>query len=129
MWELIRPAESAVLLGNAQRAFTVPGTPDGVGEQQCFIGGDGSVSIIEVVGEECPRWATTRVITPTEGEVRQTYELEPTRRGCSLRIGVFLEAQATEEALKQYEQSWRGHTRQYLARLAQVLEMKHGGAA
>ncbi|MDQ0212643.1 hypothetical protein [Arthrobacter bambusae] len=32
VWSLIRPAESAVLLTDAQRAFTVPGTPTGVGE-------------------------------------------------------------------------------------------------
>jgi hypothetical protein len=31
VWSLIRPAENAVLLTDAQRAFTVPGTPNGVG--------------------------------------------------------------------------------------------------
>lgn len=33
IWALIRPAEAAVLLGHWQRAFHVPGTPVGVGEQ------------------------------------------------------------------------------------------------
>jgi hypothetical protein len=49
VWALIRPAENSVLLLDTQRAFTVPGTPIGVGEQQCFIGRDGVVSIIEVI--------------------------------------------------------------------------------
>lgn len=37
VWSLIRPAESAVLLSDAVKAFTVPGTPSGVGEQQLSV--------------------------------------------------------------------------------------------
>lgn len=124
VWALIRPAESAVLLANAQRAFTVPGTPSGVGEQQCFIGSDGSVSIIEVVGEKSPHWATTRILSPAEQDIRQTYQLDSSASGCSLRIGVALEAQTTDEWLTNYEAAWRAHTRQYLARVAHVLAMQ-----
>lgn len=87
VWSLIRPAESAVLLLDAQRAFTVPGTPTGVGEQQCFIGRDGVVSIIEVIGEESPRWATTRPVTPDKTNSRSTYTLESTPTGCTLTMG------------------------------------------
>lgn len=124
VWALIRPAESAVLLGNAQRAFTVPGTPYGVGEQQCFIGGHGAVSIIELVGEESPRWATTKTVTLAEPEVRQTYQIESSASGCSLRVGTALEAHATHEWIASYEAAWRAHIRQYLARVEQVLAMQ-----
>src|SRR3954451_10067934 len=38
VWAFIRPAESAVIIQeDIVRAFTVPGTGAGVGEQQCFI--------------------------------------------------------------------------------------------
>lgn len=64
VWALIRPAESAVELGFAVRAFTVPGTPSGVGEQQCFIEANGQTSIIEVVAEAKGRWAKARTVFP-----------------------------------------------------------------
>lgn len=125
VWALIRPAESAVFMGDAQRAFTVPGTPSGVGEQQCFIQNDGSVIILEIVGEERPRWSTTRLVTPYEADVRQTYQIEPTATGCSLKIGVALETRATAEWVTQYEATWRAHIRHYLTRLGQALAMQH----
>ena len=125
VWALIRPAESAVLTGNALRAFTVPGTPSGIGEQQCFIQSDGSVSILEIVGEEAPHWATTRVVTPSESDIRQTYQLEPTSTGCFLKIGIALEARTTDEWFTEYEQLWRANIRQYLTRLAKILALQH----
>ncbi|WP_221176560.1 hypothetical protein, partial [Arthrobacter oryzae] len=124
VWALIRPAENAVLLGSARRAFTVPGTPSGVGEQQCFIGSDGSASISEVIGEAVPRWTATRLVTPSEAEIRQSYELEPAGEGCTLKIGIVLEARTTEESVLNYERAWRANTRQFLARAAQILDMQ-----
>lgn len=126
VWALIRPAESATLLGDARRAFTVPGTPTGVGEQQCFIAGDGSVSIVEVVAEESERWSTTRVVTPSEVDIRATFQLEPTATGCLLQVGVALEGRISSERLSTYEESWRGHARRYLARVTQILDLQHG---
>lgn len=124
VWGLIRPAENAVLLGNARRAFTVPGTPNGVGEQLCFIGSDGSVSISEVVGEEVPRFSTARLISPSEADITHSYELEPTPEGCSLQIGIVLEVRTTGEFVRDYEKAWREHTRQYLTRVARVLALQ-----
>lgn len=94
VWSLIRPAESATFLSDAQRAFTVPGTPQGVGEQQCFIGRDGSASIIEVIGEEGPWWATTRPLAQDGNNRRTTYRLEPTATGCTLTVGAVIELPA-----------------------------------
>jgi hypothetical protein len=122
VWSLIRPAESAVLLSDAQRAFTVPGTPAGVGEQQCFIGRDGSVSVIEVVGEESPWWATTRTLSPAEPNTRQTYRLEPTPTGCTLTVGIVLEVAASAQWSPAHKEWWQTQTRQYLERLKEMLE-------
>ena len=112
-------------MGSAQRAFTIPGTPIGIGEQQCFIRSDGSVSILEIVGVETPHWATTRVVTPSVADIWQTYQLESTATGCSLKIGLALKARTTEEWFTEYEQLWRADIRQYLARLAQILSFQH----
>ena len=127
VWSLIRPAESAVLLSDAHRAFTVPGTPAGVGEQQCFIGRDGSVSLIEVVGEESPWWATTRTLSPTGPNTRHTYRLEPTVTGCTLTVGIVLELQASAEWSPAHKAAWQTHTRQYLGRVKEMLAAQPTG--
>lgn len=121
VWSLIRPAESAVLLTDAQRAFTVPGTPAGVGEQQCFIRRDGSVSIIEVIGEEGPWWATTRPVSPGEMKSRSTYRIEPTPTGCTLTLGTVIELPANEVLAEDPDQWWETQMRPYLNRIKDVL--------
>ncbi|MDV8149694.1 hypothetical protein [Arthrobacter sp. B10-11] len=121
VWSLIRPAESAVLLSDAQRAFTVPGTPAGVGEQQCFIDRDGSVSIIEVIGEESPWWATTRPISPGETNTRSTYRLKPTSTGCVLTVGTVMELPANAVLTETPEDWWETLMRPYLTRVKEVL--------
>lgn len=124
VWSLIRPAESAVLLSDAQRAFTVPGTPTGVGEQQCFISRDGSVSIIEIIGEESPWWATTRPIAPGEMNRRSTYRLEPTPTGCTLTVGTVIELPANADFAENPDEWWETHTRPYLTRIKEVLSAR-----
>lgn len=124
VWSLIRPAESAVLLSDAQRAFTVPGTPAGVGEQQCFVRRDGSVSIIEVVGEEGPWWATTRPISPREVNSRSTYRLEPTSTGCTLTVGTVIELPANQGFTEEPDQRWETQMRPYLTRIKEVLSAR-----
>jgi hypothetical protein len=124
VWSLIRPAESAMLLSDAQRAFTVPGTPLGVGEQQCFIKRDGSVSIIEVIGEESPRWATTRPIAHNETNQRFTYRLEPTSSGCTLTLGAVLEVPWNAAFAADPSDWWESHSRTYLNRIQEVLSAR-----
>lgn len=121
LFALIRPAESSVLLSNAKHAFTVPGTPDGVGEQQCFIPENGCVSIIEVVAEERPWRAYTRGVTHNEADSRDSYELEPSGSGCKLTIGTSLQIPAGLRLSKKQQTEWRESTRQYMARAKQVL--------
>lgn len=124
VWSLIRPAESATFLSDAQRAFTVPGTPQGVGEQQCFIGWDGSVSIIEVIGEESPWWATTRPIAQDASNRRTTYRLEPTATGCTLTMGAVIELPANSSFASDPNEWWESHARTYLNRVGEVLSAR-----
>jgi hypothetical protein len=126
VWSLIRPAESAILLADAQRAFTVPGTPIGVGEQQCFIGRDGAVSIIEVIGEESPWWATTRPVTSDKTNSRSTYTLEPTPTGCTLTMGTVLELPAGAHVAEDPQNWWESHARLYMKRVNEVLSAQQG---
>ncbi len=126
VWALIRPAESAVLLSDAQRAFRVPGTPTGVGEQQCIIGRDGTVSIIEVIGEETPRWAATRSVTPDKTNSRSTYTLEPTPTGCTMTMGIVMELPAGFKFAQDPVQWWEARARTYLKRVKEVLSARQG---
>ena len=124
VWSLIRPAASAVLLSDVQKAFTVPGTPAGVGEQQCFIRRDGSVSIIEVIGEESPWWATTRPIASGEINSRSTYRLEPTSFGCTLTVGTVIAIPANAEFAENPDEWWETQMRPYLNRVKEVLSAR-----
>ena len=124
VWALIRPAESATFLSDAQRAFTVPGTPSGVGEQQCFIQRDGSVSIIEVIGEEGPWWATTRPIGQDANNERYTYRLEPTDTGCTLTMGAVIELPGDAAFASDPNEWWESHSRVYLNRIHEVLSAR-----
>ena len=126
IWSLIRPAESAVLLTDAQRAFTVPGTPTGVGEQQCFIGRDGTATIIEVIGEESPKWATTRPLAPGKTNTRTSYTLEPTPTGCTLTMGMVIELKAGSKFAHDPQDWWESHARSYLKRVKEVLSARQG---
>lgn len=110
---------------DARRAFTVPGTPGGVGEQQCFIGCDGSVSIIEVIGEESPWWSTTRPVTPDETNSRSTHTHEPTPTGCTLTMGIVIELPAGAK-LADPQNWWESHARPYLKRVKEVLSARQG---
>ncbi|MDP9695357.1 UNVERIFIED_ORG: hypothetical protein J2X79_002934 [Arthrobacter globiformis] len=124
VWSLIRPAESAVLLSDVQKAFTVPGTPLGVGEQQCFIRRDGSVSIMEVIGEESPWWSTTRSIAPGETNNRSTYQIEPTASGCALTVSAVVELPVNAEIAGGADEWWQSQMRPYLTRVKEVLSAR-----
>ena len=121
VWSLIRTAESAVLLENAARAYTEPGTPTGVGEQQTFIRADGSASTIEVVEEEAPYWAKTVIVAPSNADMVQTYRIEPSGSGCTLRMGMTVTVPAIPGYSRLYEKEWRKHTRGYLNRVKENL--------
>ncbi|GAA4119895.1 hypothetical protein GCM10022215_22900 [Nocardioides fonticola] len=85
VWAFIRPAETSALLEpEVVRAFSVPGTGPGVGEQQIAIIGDGEhqeARLLTVVAEG-EGWAET---LSDEG-VRIRSEVTPAGRGTRLAL-------------------------------------------
>lgn len=68
VWRFIRPAETTPMITpTARRGFTVPGTPDGIGEQQCFVSdaplGQLQAGIVEVIDEQPGRLAVVHNVT------------------------------------------------------------------
>lgn len=124
IWDLIRPAQSDVLLGEARNAFTVPGTPSGIGEQQCSVRHDGSVSIVEVLAEEAPRWLVVASVAPSQPGVRQTYRLEEREDSCRLSIRCSLMVPAGFRWTEEGAQQWHRRGRRYMQRIDEVLALK-----
>jgi hypothetical protein len=77
VWEFIRPAESTVLIDpSVVRAFTVPGTGPGVGEQQCFVTRAG--------GREVARLVT--VLAVEEGAFAEVASGDGLPQGCRFAV-------------------------------------------
>ena len=95
VWAFVRPAENApAIQPTVRRAFRVPGTPDGPGEQQCFISegplGMLVASVVEVVEESPGYFASVRSVTgPPQ---RQHYEVRATGGGSTLTLTIELSA-------------------------------------
>ena len=79
VWAFVQPAESAVLLDpSVVRAFTVPRTGPGVGEQQCFVTRD-----------EAGRETTTYIeVTAYEPKVFAEYRATPQADDSAVRVAV-----------------------------------------
>lgn len=121
VWELIRPAEAAILLDGAAQAFKVPGTPDGEGERQCFISADGRVSVIEVVSEVPGRSAATRAVcSPDHPSAKTTYTLVPVTAGCRLTMETLIEFPVPMTAVQQ--QAVRAHDRSFVEKVGHLLD-------
>ena len=95
VWAFIRPAETTPMIQpTVRRGFTVPGTPAGVGEQQCFISdaplGALEAVIVEVVDEQPGRLAGVRNVTGPP--VNQRYEVTHTVGGTQLTYSIELSA-------------------------------------
>lgn len=134
VWALIAPAEHAAVLApeTVARAFQVPGTPAGLGEQQCLVGLDGTTTIYEVIEYLEARRAVTRMITPpSPNPLRVTHQLEPLGEGCTLSIGMEFDAPASAVWPQQQQDEWRHWAARYLQRVRQTLagEPADGGSA
>jgi hypothetical protein len=95
VWAFIRPAETApAIQPEVRRAFKVPGTPDGPGEQQCFVA-EGpldmlAAGVVEVIEEAPGHLARVRSVTgPPQS---QRYEVSATAGGSLLTYTVELSA-------------------------------------
>jgi hypothetical protein len=134
VWALIAPAEHAVVLApeSVARGFRVPGTPAGLGEQQCMVDLDGNTSIHEVIEYSEARRAVTRLISPPSPvPVRATHQLEPLGEGCILSVGMEFDAPAGTVWPQEQQDEWRRGASRYLSRVRKVLvaEAAEGGAA
>jgi hypothetical protein len=128
VWALIAAPEHAATLspGTVARAFHVPGTPDGVGQQQCFVAPDGALSMLEVVEHVPARRAVTRTVSPSEPTpTRTSYDLTPFDGGCVLVFGVEVELFRDSALDPAGEQVWRREARGYLSRVQTALDRCH----
>ena len=126
VWDLIRPAESAVrLTDETVRAYAEPGTEGGVGEVQVFVqvDDDGAQHVrkLEVVGEKPPVLAVTRSLDP-EVQGLTAYELTQLGAEVELRVTFSLEVAAGQVLDPQHEEGWHSFWRGYLARVREALE-------
>jgi hypothetical protein len=135
VWAFIRPAESAVLIDPSTiRAYTVPGTGPGVGEQQCFVQRENGaeVSHVVTVTELGDTYAVTQ--DRTRGLAGgNRYDVEPMDGGTRLALGVWLDVPygvPVDEAAVRAAMSSAADG--YVARVKQLLEdpffiVRHGG--
>lgn len=96
VWEFIRPAEtSPSIQPKVHRGFTVPGTPTGLGEQQCFIAtGEFDLlvaAVIEVVDDSPPNVTVVRNVTGLPET--QRFEVAPAPGGAMLTYTLELSAE------------------------------------
>ena len=129
VWALVAPAKSSVLLASdtTARAFTVPGTGPGVGEQHCHIDREGQASIIEVAELVPGRRAVAVTVSPKpEVAIRLVTEVEPLGTGCILSHGMEFEIHAGSEWPALSQEAFRLHAAAYLSRVRAVLEDEVG---
>lgn len=125
VWALVHPAESSLLLSPEQtaRAFTVPGTGPGLGEQQAHIDHDGQATITEVIEFEEGRRAVTRVVSPKpQLPVRTVTTVEPLGAGSVLTMGMEFDAPASTLWRKGERESTKEWATTYLDRVRRALD-------
>jgi hypothetical protein len=124
VWALIRNVENNRLLhDNFVDAYKVPGTPDGVGEEQSLVlqypGHRRTVTSI-LLEEEPPARIVTRTRTADEHD-QQVYRLERVGDGTRLSITMRYSVRDAEMRSAQADAAREGIHR-YLTRVAEVLE-------
>lgn len=127
VWGFIRPAESAVLIqSDTIRAFTVPGTGPGVGEEQCFVSvvnGQEHIGKIKVTAEQPGGFAEA---VTTNSQVPQTsrWEVEAVEGGTRLTaLSVTdLPAGLTPEWLAEHREAAQQGQDSYVRRVKALLE-------
>ncbi len=90
VWDFVTSPYAAVLLDHKHiSSFPVPGTPDGVGQQNCSLGrednGRITATVTEITEYEPPHRYVTKLLTgPTEAFAMMT--VDPTPTGCTYTV-------------------------------------------
>lgn len=129
VWALVAPAEHSVLLtpDTTARAFTVPGTGPGLGEQQCHVDHDGQATIIEVLELVENRRAVAVVVSPKpEIPVRMVTAVEALGTGSILTHGMEFEIPVQAVWPEPQQDAFRLYAQKYLKRVRQVLDEDPG---
>jgi hypothetical protein len=125
VWALIRHVENnSMLHENFVEAYQVPGTPDGVGEEQSMVlqypGFRRTVTNIFV--EEEPG---VRLVTRTHGvndpSDRQIYSVDPGKEGTRLTVSMRYSVGIDDELRSRQAKATRAGIHDYLSRVAEVL--------
>jgi hypothetical protein len=84
VWAVLHAADSALLINpDIVKGYRVPGTPDGVGEQQAFIDTAGNTTVIEVIEYSPGQRAITRQISPKPPiDTLSTWAVQSDGDGC-----------------------------------------------
>lgn len=124
VWNLLHPAENAPLLsGRARSGYRVPGTPDGVGEQQAIVGLDGTTTVIEVVDVVPEERVTVRVVSPGADPGHLSTTLLAPAPGGGTILTMISEFAGPGHALRpEDELVWRAGTRDDLDRIRRTLD-------
>ncbi len=123
VWNLIEPPEKAPLLHpNIRRGYRVPGTSDGVGEQQAFELDNGDMMVVEVSELTPGRRAAVRMVSPPpDVPFTVSFELTPVDDGCLYRHQVELDIPRGKRLRPGYERTWRAETLEMFGRVRTVL--------
>jgi hypothetical protein len=124
VWELVGPAEHVPLLfPGFTSGCRVPGTPRGVGEQQCYTDVDGNSTVVEVVEHVEGRRRTTRRLHPREPvPFRSTWTTEPLHDGCVYSAVVEVDLPAGTVLAPGIEAGWRAWARAHFAQVRRLLD-------
>ena len=123
VWNLIKPPEKAPLLHpKIRRGYRVPGTPDGVGEQQAFELDNGIMMVLEVTELTPGRRAVVRMVSPPpDVPFAVSFELTPVDDGCLYRHQMELDLPRGKRLRPGCEKAWRSETNEMFERVRTCL--------
>jgi hypothetical protein len=123
VWTLLLPAESAPLINpDIVKGYRVPGTPDGVGEQQAFVDTVGNTTVIEVIEYSPGHKAITRQVSPKpQVDTMSTWAVDSDGVGCILSYQQDITVSPAERLDAEAQSHWRASVRDMLQRVRQTL--------
>ena len=126
VWAMVKRAENGPLFDpRISRGFQVPGTPDGLGEQQCMMLVDGTTSISEVIeyheSDGGGRAVTRQVSPPLPQDARTVHDVHAAPGGSVMVIRLELWAPTGAVWPAPYENYWHVSMTDYFQRVRGTL--------